>query len=88
LVIEGQSGCGAHSRPGIVGARPRKLVVDVFDLLPGSALVLHTDGVSQRLNLRGLAWESNADVAAQVLARWGKDHDDAGCFVIRHRVDH
>jgi hypothetical protein len=87
VVVTGQRTGGAHPCPGIVGARPRNLVVDTFDLVPGSTLALHTDGVSQRLNLSELEWNSTVNVAEQVLAHWGKVHDDAGCLVLRRRID-
>jgi len=69
--------------PGIVGARPRKVVETQGQLVTGDVVVLYTDGISSRFDLephRGLAAQAIADM---LLREWAKDHDDATCVVIR-----
>lgn len=69
--------------PGIVGVRVRKVVVARQRLHPGDLLVLHTDGVSRRLDL-GRAYDRDAaTLASELLQTYGSPRDDAACVVVR-----
>jgi negative regulator of sigma-B (phosphoserine phosphatase) len=86
LAFCGQAATGCYARPGIVGARPRKIQVDQFELKTGALMFVHSDGVSQRMLPEQHVGESVDRIAELVLERWGRDHDDASCLVIRRRM--
>jgi len=74
------------SYPGIVGHQLRGLRTFEQPLPPGSALVLHSDGLSERWSadaLPGLLQHSPALVAGQLLREAGIRHDDASAVVAR-----
>jgi serine phosphatase RsbU (regulator of sigma subunit) len=83
-----QSGC--QQRPiafrGIVGAALPTCRSFDFDLEPGWLLLLHTDGISARFQLEDfqptILGEPRA-LADAILARWGREHDDATVVVAR-----
>ncbi len=68
--------------PGIVGARSRSVNVRSFELLPGSTLILHTDGISNHFPITQLHGRQARVIADELLREHAKDHDDAGCAVI------
>ncbi|MEZ4379747.1 MAG: SpoIIE family protein phosphatase [Nannocystaceae bacterium] len=68
--------------PGVVGARVRKIRERAFEFLPGSTLILHTDGISSRFPFGELHGQSAAAIARVLLHEHAKDHDDAGCAVV------
>jgi phosphoserine phosphatase RsbX len=71
------------SVPGIVGARVRKVRVTRQRLHPGDVLVLHTDGLSRRLDL-GRHFDLDApSLAMKLLGEYASPHDDAACVVVR-----
>ncbi|MCA9719278.1 MAG: SpoIIE family protein phosphatase [Myxococcales bacterium] len=69
--------------PGVVGTRLRKVVVREAQLRPGDTLVMFTDGISSRFDLSTLAGRGAQEIADFLLANHAKEHDDAGCVVIR-----
>ena len=68
--------------PGIVGARARRVKVRSFELLPGSTLILHTDGISAHFPIAKLHGRHACAIADELLQNHAKKHDDAGCAVI------
>jgi serine phosphatase RsbU (regulator of sigma subunit) len=71
---------------GIVGAAHRTVRAFELALTVEWVLLLHTDGVSARLNLADYVEQARDDlpaVAQAVLARWGRARDDATVVVAR-----
>ncbi|MEU8796112.1 ATP-binding SpoIIE family protein phosphatase [Spirillospora sp. NPDC048819] len=69
---------GMISVPGIAGTHPR-FREQVYDLPPGAAVVLHSDGLTGRWNAAGLSGLAGRDpmlTAATVLRDAGVRHDD------------
>jgi serine/threonine protein phosphatase PrpC len=71
--------------PGIVGRPLRKVTVYRYEIHPGDLLVLYSDGISSRLDLRKLKQLDVQAIAEEILERHGKHHDDATAVVIRIR---
>ena len=71
--------------PGVVGTRLRKVVVRRSELAPGDLLVMFTDGISSRFDLSKIkaAVQGPQELADYLLSNHAKEHDDAGCVVIR-----
>jgi serine phosphatase RsbU (regulator of sigma subunit) len=65
---------------GIVGSVMRTLRPFTLPLVPPWTLLMHSDGISARADLLALdlpqPWDPEA-LASAVLARYGRDHDDA-----------
>ncbi|QMU70534.1 ATP-binding SpoIIE family protein phosphatase [Streptacidiphilus sp. P02-A3a] len=77
---------GLMSHPGIVGHQMRSMRTFEQPLPPGSALVMHTDGLTERWSrdtLPGLLLHSPVVMAAQLLREAGIRHDDAGVVVAK-----
>lgn len=72
----------AKPRPGQLGGRVRKLELSHHPLHPGDRLLLHSDGISSRLDLSLLRGPDPGAIAKTVLARHGRSHDDASCVVV------
>jgi len=75
------------SAPGIVGAQMRRLRTFEEKLPPGGALVMHSDGLTERWDLTllpGLLQHSPAVVAGQLLREAGVRKDDAGVVVVKN----
>lgn len=70
------------TRPGIVGARFRKVVASVHAVHPGDRFVVCTDGVSSRFRLDGLEGVAPQGVAQRIIEHYGQSHDDASCLVV------
>jgi hypothetical protein len=85
LAFHGQRPSQGISRPGVVGDKPRKLSLNTFTLERGALLAIYTDGVSRRLELAECAEQPVERVARTLIERWGRDHDDASCVVIKRR---
>jgi len=82
--VHGSRGLASH--PGIVGVQYRK--VQAFDLhvVPGNLLVMHSDGLQSRWNLRdypGLQHCHPALVAALLQRDFDRGRDDTGVIVVR-----
>lgn len=69
--------------PGVVGTRLRKVRERSFSVAPGDLFVVYTDGISSQFDLAALAHLPAQELADQLLRTHAKDHDDAGCAVIR-----
>jgi len=74
------------SVPGIAGHQARAIRQFEYDAPPGAAIVLHSDGVSNRWDPRVLPGLNARDplvVAAALLAEAGTRRDDAGVLVLK-----
>jgi anti-sigma regulatory factor (Ser/Thr protein kinase) len=77
---------GMISVPGIAGHQARTIRQFDYDTPPGAAIVLHSDGISNRWEPRllpGLNARDPLVVAATVLAEAGTRRDDAGVLVLK-----
>ncbi|MFF8984749.1 ATP-binding protein [Streptomyces globisporus] len=77
---------GLLSAPGIVGQQMRGLRTFELPLPPGGALVMHSDGLTDRWKadeLPGLLRHTPAVMAGQLLREAGVRHDDAGIVVVK-----
>lgn len=76
-----------YSMPGIIGYQMRKVQEGTMQLADNDILLLHTDGVSSHFDL----WDDDIlqgdtrIIADNIIARFGKKHDDALCIVLRYR---
>lgn len=71
------------SIPGIVGSRLRKVKQFDYNLALGDLLMLHSDGISSRLNLEDFRKLGVQEMADTIMEQHGKWHDDVTCLVIR-----
>jgi hypothetical protein len=71
------------SAPGIVGRPVRKVLPFDHTFAPGDLVVMHSDGVSSRLELGPLSGLDTQSMAERIVRDFGKDHDDASCVVLR-----
>jgi anti-sigma regulatory factor (Ser/Thr protein kinase) len=77
---------GLASHPGIVGVQYRKAQAFDLHVVPGNLLVMHSDGLQARWNLRdypGLLQRHPAMVAAVLQRDFDRGRDDAGIIVVR-----
>jgi serine phosphatase RsbU (regulator of sigma subunit) len=81
---------GSRQRPisyrGIVGSVMRTVRTFEFPLVGPWLLVIHSDGLSSRLEIPapGDAWNDPQALADQLLAQWARASDDATVVVIVH----
>jgi negative regulator of sigma-B (phosphoserine phosphatase) len=71
---------------GVLGSRMRSPTPASFVLQPGDALVLYSDGVTDRFSLDDyptLTLDPAPAIAFNIVRRFGKGHDDASCAVLR-----
>lgn len=85
-VHDGGGSRGLASHPGIVGVQYRK--AQAFDLHvdPGNLLIMHSDGLQARWNLRdypGLFQRHPAVIAALLQRDFDRGRDDAGIVIVR-----
>jgi len=76
------------SRDGILGENARTPSLQQMTLEPGDVVLLYSDGIRDRFSLdeyRGILFQDPDEVAQNVVERFGKDHDDASCIVVRYR---
>ena len=74
------------SADGILGQRFRTPMEQRVDLEERDLFVMHSDGISERFHREvfpELGWAPAAKVAALLMSRYGKQHDDASCLVAR-----
>ena len=75
------------SQDGVLGQNMRTPRPQSLQLESGDLIVLYTDGVSDRFSLEdypGVLRHPPREVAGNIVQRFGKDHDDAGCIVVRY----
>jgi anti-sigma regulatory factor (Ser/Thr protein kinase) len=85
-ILTADTRSGLTSVPGIAGHRARTIRQFEYPLPPGAAVVLHSDGLSSRWDLRhlpGLAALDPLVIAAALLAEAGAHRDDAGILVLK-----
>ena len=74
------------SVPGIAGFQARVIRQFEYDVPPGAAVILHSDGISSRwevASVPGLAARDPLVIAAVLLAEAGQHRDDAGVLVLK-----
>ena len=84
----GQAETRLVSQEGVLGQNMRSPLHQTLQLNPGDVIVLYTDGVSDRFTTRdypGVLRHSSQEVANNIVQRFGKDHDDAACIVVRYK---
>jgi serine phosphatase RsbU (regulator of sigma subunit) len=77
------------SQPGVLGQNMRTPQCQTLQLEPGDVVLLHTDGISERFSLSdcpGLLEQTPEEIAARIIDRFGKGHDDAGCIAVRYQA--
>jgi negative regulator of sigma-B (phosphoserine phosphatase) len=75
------------SQDGVLGQNMRTPLPQTLQLDPGDLIVLYTDGVSDRFTSNdypGVLHHAPKEVANNIVQRFGKDHDDAACIVVRY----
>jgi anti-sigma regulatory factor (Ser/Thr protein kinase)/serine/threonine protein phosphatase PrpC len=86
LRIEGERSHRIGAMTGTVGSRLKASRVETATLAPGDVLLIHTDGISERLSVEDypqLRYQSPEVVVEKVLSRYGKRHDDASIVAAR-----
>jgi len=85
-IVSGVERKSMTSLPGIAGHQARAIRQFDYEVPPGAAVVLHSDGISSRWEaaaLPGLAARDPLLVAAALLAAAGVHRDDAGILVLK-----
>jgi hypothetical protein len=85
-IISGDSRNGMTSVPGIAGHQARTIRQFEYAVPAGSSIVLHSDGLSSRWDIRGLPGLGAKDpivIAAALLAEAGIHRDDSGILVLK-----
>lgn len=72
-------------KPGIVGGARKMPPAIRFELKVGQRLILHSDGVSHRFDLRSLVGMSPEEACSWILRYHRHSHDDASVLVIDAR---
>lgn len=74
------------SQDGVLGQNMRTPRCQTLELLAGDAIVLYTDGVSDRFTIAdypGVLRHHPRELTDNIVQRFGKDHDDAACVAVR-----
>ena len=74
------------SVPGIAGYQARTIRQFEYEVPPGAAVILHSDGISSRWQVAALPGVDARDpllIAAALLAEAGIHRDDAGVLVLK-----
>ncbi len=85
-ILRERSRSGMASVPGIAGHRARTIRQFEYQLPPGGSIVLHSDGLTSRWDMRmlpGLAGKDPLVIAGTLLAVAGRHRDDASVLVLR-----
>jgi len=85
-IVSGGQRKSMLSIPGIAGHQARTIRQFEYEVPPGSAVILHSDGVSNRWEAAALPGIEARDpllVAAVLLAQAGVHRDDAGVLVLK-----
>jgi negative regulator of sigma-B (phosphoserine phosphatase) len=75
---------GLLARGGIVGHRLPRLLVSTVPLARDDVVVLATDGIDGAFAERLVPGESFGELAGHILARYGRESDDALVLVVRY----
>jgi hypothetical protein len=73
------------SVPGIAGHQARTIRQFDYEVPPGAAVILHSDGISSRWEVAAMPGVQTRDpllIAAVLLAEAGVHRDDAGVLVV------
>jgi hypothetical protein len=84
--VFGADGMGLPNANGTLGLRYRKPHLTKFQLTQQQTLVVHSDGVHSKFSPKdypGLFTQKVSSVSKQIVLRFGHDHDDATCLVVR-----
>ncbi len=76
------------SRSGVIGYMPPKAKVSTFTLCDNDILMLYSDGVRAHFVLKDypeLMKDDAKTVASNIIDKFGKQQDDAGCIVLRYK---
>lgn len=68
--------------PGILGGRLRKLRVFEGDIVTGTRLLIHTDGISSRFDMQRYAGLTAKATCDAVMGAYRRPHDDATVLVV------
>jgi anti-sigma regulatory factor (Ser/Thr protein kinase) len=85
-IVSGGQRKSMISLPGIAGHQARAIRQFEYEVPPGAAVVLHSDGISSRWEaaaLPGIAARDPLLIAAVLLAAAGVHRDDAGILVLK-----
>jgi len=85
-IVSGGTRKSMISIPGIAGHQARALRQFEYEVPPGAAVILHSDGISSRWEaaaLPGIAARDPLLIAAVLLAEAGVHRDDAGVLVLK-----
>jgi len=85
-IVSGGQRRSMVSIPGIAGHQARSVRQFEYETPPGSAVILHSDGISRRWEaaaLPGLEARDPLLIAAVLLAEAGVHRDDAGVLVLK-----
>lgn len=83
---EGGASRGLPSHPGIVGANVRRIHAFAFTVVPGSLLLMHSDGLQARWSFaqyEGLQYRHPAMVVAVLHRDCDRGRDDTGILAVR-----
>lgn len=75
------------SDPGIVGGGYKRFSPQLVGLSLGQLVVMHTDGITEKLDISGYGADIQDDLsklAAAIIADWGQDTDDCAVMVYRY----
>jgi anti-sigma regulatory factor (Ser/Thr protein kinase) len=75
-----------HYAEGVLGGRMRTPTIQSMVMGPTDLVVMHSDGVSDRLAripASDTRFQKPQDFARAIVEKYGKSHDDASCIVLR-----
>ena len=75
------------ARPGVVGSLQKLQHPVRLELLSGQRLILHSDGISHRFDMRRLSELSPDEACDWIMSQKRYPHDDASVLVIDVRID-
>jgi len=85
----GSSDTRLVSRDGLLGNLRGKPREETMTLREGDVVLLYTDGVRAHFcatEYPELLGHATSTIAAQVVRRFGRQHDDAGCLALKYRA--
>lgn len=77
------------SRDGVVGFQITRPLLERFLLNDGDTVLMHSDGISQffgKKDYPNIIIDDLDTVADTLVSRFGKEHDDVGCVVMRYSL--